>query len=608
MTNLNFLTKLEVTFFGSHVREKFAEFQDFRLDWLTNRALKFFQQEEVDQALSNRRSEHSEQALINDFKSFEQPYHPIPKDNHYYDAVEKVKELFHPGNLLLPVSYPDLRYYPWKLKPNAEAPWNIPDFTFTPTFRNLDDESENPKLHENLSRLSNWMSDRVVSVRQYLNTKYNVRMIDNQFPKFHNLYNEIFQYNRTLVHQIKEGHPAFWKNGTPKPYYWTTLHARSHVVGKDEPDKIRAVFGVTKLLLMIENMFIWPMQALYLNDPTKGRLLWGREMIRGGWKKLFNEIHENGIPSAFLSLDWSQFDKRLLFELIDEVHSIWRSYFSFSRYQPTSFYPNANPRDIQRLERLWQWMCHSVKHTPIRLPNNELWSWNYNGFSSGFQQTQLMDSFANMIMILTALSALGINIKSEHFWIRVQGDDSLIALYEQIWLSYGPNFLTMLGDAAAFYFNAKLSVKKSQFSDRLQGMSVLSFFNDFGLPYRTDEDLLRHLFFPERNQDLARTASAALGLAYAASGCSIRFHSLCEYIWNKLVTEKGFSPNEESIQWLERAGVFTELDIKAMLKEEFPSFIMLRANVWSHTPRSVQERERLWPTEPGPRGRFYFLT
>jgi hypothetical protein len=608
MTNLHFLRKLEITFFGSHVREKFAELQDFRLDWLTNRALKFFQQEEVDQALSNRRSEHSEEALINDFKSFEQPYHPIPKDNHYYDAVEKVRELFHPGNLLLPVSFPDLRYYPWKLKPNAEAPWNIPDFTFTPTFRNLDDESENPKLHENLSRLSNWMSDRVVSVRQYLNTKYNIRMIDNQFPKFHNLYNEIFQYNRTLVHQIKEGHPAFWKHGTPKPYYWTTLHARSHVVGKDEPDKIRAVFGVTKLLLMIENMFIWPMQALYLNDPTKGRLLWGREMIRGGWKKLFTEIHENGKPSAFLSLDWSQFDKRLLFELIDEVHSIWRSYFSFSRYQPTSFYPNANPRDPQRLERLWQWMCYSVKHTPIRLPNNELWSWNYNGFSSGFQQTQLMDSFANMIMILTALSSLGINIKSEHFWIRVQGDDSLIALYEQIWLIYGPNFLTMLGDAAAFYFNAKLSVKKSQLSDRLNRMSVLSFFNDFGLPYRTDEDLLRHLFFPERNQDLARTASAALGLAYAASGCSLRFHSLCEYIWTKLVVEKGFSPSEESIQWLERAGVFTELDIKAMLKEEFPSFIMLRANVWSHTPRSVQERERLWPTEPGTRGRFYFLT
>lgn len=605
--NLKYLKTLEVNFFASHVREKFAEYQPFRLDWLVNRARRFFTDEEVDQALSNRRSEHNEEALIADFMSFEQPHHPIPKDDNYSRAIDQVTQLFQPSQPLHPVSYPDLRYYPWKLKPNAEAPWNIPDFTFTPTFRDLDEESETPKLEEHLSRLSNWISDRVVTVRQYLNAKFGLRMIDNQFPKFHNLYNEIFQYNRTLVHQIKEGHPAFWNHGSPKPYYWTTLHARSHVVAKDEPDKIRAVFGVTKLLIMIENMFIWPMQALYLNHPEVGRLLWGREMIRGGWKKLQSETHENGKPRTFLSLDWSQFDKRLLFELIDDVHKIWRGYFDFSRYQPTSFYPNANPRDVNRIERLWQWMCFSVKHTPIRLPNNQLWKWNHNGFSSGFQQTQLMDSFANMIMILTVLASLGINIESPDFWIRVQGDDSLIAFYEQMYLIYGPNFLTMIAEAALFYFNAKLSVKKSQLSDRLNGMSVLSFYNDFGLPCRTDEDLLRHLFFPERNQDMARTASAVLGLAHAASGCSPRFHALCEYIWTKLVKEKGFSPNEESIQWLERAGVFTELDIKSMLHEDFPDLMNLRATVWSHTPRSVQEKERLWPTKPGTRGRFFFL-
>jgi len=608
MKNLVFLRTLETSFFGSHSREKFAAMQDFRLDWLVNRALKFFSRDEVEQALSNRRSEHTDEALIADFMTFEHDKHPIPKDSHYRLAVKTVKSLFDPGRLLYPVCYPDLRYYPWKLKPNAEAPWNIPDFTFTPTFRNIDNESENPKLKERIELLSNWISDKVVSIRQYLTAKYTLGITDNQFPKFHNLYNEIFIYNRTLVHQIKEGEPAFWmKDGTPKTYFWTTLHARSHVVGKDEPDKIRAVFGVTKLLLMIENMFIWPLQATYLNQPDKGRLLWGREMIRGGWKKLFAEIHENGTPNGLLSLDWSQFDKRLLFELIDEVHTIWRSYFDFSRYQPTSFYPNANPKRSIRLERLWNWMCYSVKYTPIRLPNNQLWKWTHNGFSSGFQQTQLMDSFVNAIMILTCLSSLGISIDNPSFWIRVQGDDSLISFHERIWYIYGPNFLTAIEASALYYFNAKLSTKKSQFSNQLNGMSVLSFFNDFGLPYRSDEDLLRHLFFPERNQDLARTASAALGLAYAACGCSPRFHSLCEYIWNKLVNEKGFSPNEESIQWLERAGVFTALDIESMLKKDFPTQLELRSNVWKHTPRAVQDKERLWPTEPGTHGRFFFL-
>jgi len=211
-------------------------------------------------------------------------------------------------------------------------------------------------------------------------------------------------------------------------------------------------------------------------------------------------------------------------------------------------------------------------------------------------------------MILTLLASLGINIEHPSFWIRIQGDDSLIAFYEQISIIYGPNFLTMIGDASAYYFNAKLNVKKSQLRDRLNGMSVLSFFNNYGLPSRKDDDLLRHLFFPERNQDMARTASCALGLAYAASGCSPRFHALCQYIWDKLVKEKGFSPNEESIQWLERAGVFTELDINAMLADDFPELMGLRSTVWLHTPRSAQERERLWPTKPGTRGRFFFLT
>jgi hypothetical protein len=45
------------------------------------------------------------------------------------------------------------------------------------------------------------------------------------------------------------------------------------MVKSDKPDKIRAVFGVPKLLLMVENMFIWNIQKEYLNK-GKGSLLW----------------------------------------------------------------------------------------------------------------------------------------------------------------------------------------------------------------------------------------------------------------------------------------------------------------------------------------------
>lgn len=609
MVNLKYLGNLALEKFGNIYFKKFSGFTQYRLDWLTNRAKRHYSEKEVEKALSNRRSNSSDEAVIADFMSFEQPEHRIPRDDYFNKAIEEVKRIFDPGEPLYPISFPDLRYYPWKLPPNAEAPWNIPTFSFTPTFRNLDGESESPKLYENLSKLSNWISDRKVTTRQYLNAKYMLGIIDNGFPKFHNLYNEILQLNRGLVHQIKEGMRSFWKGETPIPYYWITLHSRSHVVAEHEPDKIRAVFGAPKLLIMVENMFIWSLQALYLNNPDKfGRLLWGREIIRGGWRKLFHEIHHHGPKLSYLSLDWSQFDKRLLHELIDEVHKIWRSYFDFTRYQPTSFYPNATPKRVERIERLWKWMCHSIKHTPVLLPNGELWRWTYNGFASGFQQTQLMDSFANAIMIMTCLGALGVKIDSDDFWIRVQGDDSLIAFCEGMFQIYGPHFLTMLEESANYYFNAKLNTKKSQISAKLSGMGVLSFFNQQGLPFRTDEDLLRHLFFPERDQDLARTAASALGLAYAACGCSKRFHKLCEYIYEKLVIEKGFLPEPEVLRWMVRANIFeSEEQIIELCNKPFPTRMELRTNAWQHTPRSDGERERLWPTKPGPRNRFYFL-
>jgi len=461
-----------------------------------------YSKEEINQVLTNRRSDFSDKALIEDFFSTEQPKWLIPKDEHYYLAVKITRDNFKPHSKVHPISFPDLRYYPWNLVPSAEAPWNLPSFLFVP-FESGYDWKDNVWKH--LKRVVSKYWD----VRSWLRYKQEIGEIRDDTPNFHNLYNELFVYNRTLVHQIKYGFSRFWTRlGEPKTYYWNTLHARSHVVASDEPDKIRAVFGAPKLLLMIENMFIWVLQALYLNEGL-GRMLWGREIMKGGWIKLYNEILQHGTPNTYLSIDWSQFDKRLLFEIIDEVHDIWRSYFDFNSYTPTSFYPHAKPKDVGTIEKLWKWMCYSIKFNPILLPNGDIYQWSYNGFGSGYQQTQLMDSFANMIMILTCLSAMGINILSEQFWIRIQGDDSLVTFYEQVYVIYGPDFLTMLSNTAHFYFNAKMNVKKSQILDKLNGLTVLGYFNIYGLPYRTDEDLLRHLYFPEKAQDWTRLAASA---------------------------------------------------------------------------------------------------
>jgi hypothetical protein len=574
---------------------------EYRNEWLANRMKKFYTQEELEQVLTNRRSDGSDQGVINHFFKADQPYHPIPLDENTDAAISWVTESFRPNRRLHPVSFPDIRYYPFTLNVSSEAPWTNSNFTFKPVDRNVDEESELPKLPLYEDEIANTSN---VTPLTYMKERQRQGLATDARLSFHNLYNQIFVYNRWMVHLIGIGAKQFWKGLTPLTYYWLTLHMRTHVVAAHEPDKVRAVFGAPKLLLMVELMFIWSMQATYLNTEA-GRMLWGREIIRGGWRKLFSECYENGPPNTIISADWSQFDNRLLHQLISIVHRIWRSYFDFSKYEPTSFYPNAKPANSSKIERLWKWMCYSILNTPILLPNGKLYRWKWNGFGSGFQQTQLMDSFCNAIMLTTCLSALGVNLNSDRFWARFIGDDSIAAFCERMFEIYGPDFLSKLADAAKYYFNAKLSPDKTSFSNKLTNVSVLSYFNQYGLPYRTDEDLLRHLYFPERFQDFGRLAAAALGMAYANCGHSVRFHALCEYIFNKLVHERGIDPDWTALQWMVRSGIFPILD--DLRTTEFPRIHDIQAMVFAHSERTTAQKQRQWPTRQHPKNRFYFI-
>jgi hypothetical protein len=308
----------------------FQDVQDERTEFLLNKARLVYDESTIQEVLTYRQSDTSDDALIEDFMRIEQPVHIIPKDYHFHRAINRTRELFRPNRILHPVSFPDLRYYKWNLPPSAEAPWSLNGFVFTPTFRSVDSESETPKLRQTwsdllttITRSFKWLIFGTVKVSNYLNAKMSLGMITDNRRSFHNLYDEIFIFNRNLIHRIKDGLAPFWKDGIPQPYYWNTLHARAYAVSVSEPDKIRSVFGATKLLLMAENMFIWPLQATYLNTDA-GRLLWGREIMKGGWRKLFSEMFKHGAHSTYLTVDWSAFDNRLLDALLPIIHAIWR--------------------------------------------------------------------------------------------------------------------------------------------------------------------------------------------------------------------------------------------------------------------------------------------
>jgi hypothetical protein len=524
-----------------------------------------------------RRPEFNDAISEENFMNTNQPYHPVKRDFHYNRALRTVEKLFRPSKRLKPISFPDLRYFPWTLNVSAELPY----------------------------------SGSTVWKKRLIQKQAEGEISDSR-PTFHNLYDEIFHINRKHVHAIKYGMSPFWDDsGGPKPYAWTTLHSRVHLTKIDKPDKIRPVFGVPKLLLMVENMFIWNLQKEYLNENVKSPMLWGFETFRGGWNKLYNRLSQTRFNSV-ISADWSEFDHRALHEVIDDIHTMWRSWFDFDQgYEPsksdTHDYSETKT-EAWKIQNLWDWMTNAIKHTPILGPSGTIYQWQFNAIASGFQQTQLLDSFVNAVYLLTCLSAQGINIESEDFAIYVQGDDSLSVFPELTMKMDKSDFLSELAHEAKTRFNAILSVDKTTGGDTLSDVEVLSYKNRNGISYRNPAEVLAKLLYPERARTLAATASAALGLAVSTMGSSLQAYNVGKDVFDFITKEMGIipsrDPNSKSYVATHQS-VMTEAEFTFTMKN-FPTYNEIFSLNFFYEGRADKDKQRLWPTKPTGNG-FRFL-
>lgn len=523
-----------------------------------------------------RRADGTDAQAEEDFLKSDQPQHHVKRDYHYRRALRVCEKLFRPSRRLKPISFPDLRYFPWTLNVSAETPYTGSTY---------------------------WSN--------FLRRKQSEGEIENDRPSFHNLYDEIFHINRTHVHQIKFGMKPFWNDlHEPIPYLYNTLHTRAHLTRTGKPDKNRAVFGVPKLLLMVENMFLWNIQKEYLNNKVNSPMLWGFETFKGGWMKLWKTLSSTQFNTA-VSSDWSEFDHRALHEVIDDVHTMWRSWFDFDQgYEPSKSDTHdysASQTSEWKIQNLWDWMTNAIKHTPILGQSGTFYRWQFNGIASGFQQTQLLDSFVNTIYILTCLSAVGINIEADDFTILVQGDDNLTTFAERILDTHGDDFLIKLAKEALTRFNAILSTDKTSIGRSLNDVEVLSYKNRNGIATRDEAELLGKLLYPERPRSYGATASAAIGLASAAMGSSLHVYNTCRNVFDYIVTIKGHEPEPDpnmKRHLTVHKSAFDE--IMYLGKNTFPSFNDTFCQNFDYSVRSESEKQQLWPTQPTGNG-FHFL-
>lgn len=496
---------------------------------VVDHALKMYLSEEEFDTVVNgyRRSDWSEEALLHGLNKMDQPEHEVPKDEHYYKALDKIKQIMTPETPLLPVHFADLRQYPWPLSTSIGAPFATskawqeyvnqkydgyqagdPESKFTkPYYRDLFREAHGASLDP--------------------------PMVDRRMTK-RNLYNEMFYINRGNIHMIKDGRKTNDKGHDLR--YWNTAFSRQHLVQADEPDKVRLVFGAPSTLLMAEQMFIWPIQAWLLSLGHKSPMLWGYETLRGGWYRLLNYF-SSYFPrlDLCLCLDWSGFDRDARHTCIKDLHSkVLRPMFDFTKgYHPTKDYPDSrfDGYEPERIENLWNWTCDAVLTTPLLLPDGRMFSFNHSGIFSGYFRTQLLDTLYNMLMVFTILSRIGFDL--DKIAAKFQGDDSIVLILCNFTL-VSHWILNMIAHYAKIYFGATLSEKKSSVHKGLQGAEVLKYSNDNGFPTRNELEMLALLRYPERTYTYAALKARSIGIAYANAGRYTRVYKICENIFQYL--------------------------------------------------------------------------
>jgi len=470
-----------------------------------------------------RRSPSDQEALLTDFFKGDTPYHTVVKDDHYYRALETTLNAFRPPQPMKPVHLLDIeQHYPFNLDVNAELP-----FSQSKEFRS--------------EILTAAKSDPTINT--------------SKLTKFSTYKPLIFSYARRWHHEIKERliPHVFNPHDLPKRHiYPMLLHMKPALVPKDEPDKVRAVWGVPKPYVLAEIIFWWRYFAWAKEHPGATPLLWGYETYTGGWFRLNAELFHRHMFHSFIMIDWTRFDKFARFTILRDLFHGRRSYLDLRHgYVPQlSDYTDTTPSDPDRQEirltRLLDWTEECFFRTPIILPNGDMYQRIHSGIPSGIYTTQFTDSQYNMHNLLTILYSLGVEPVST----KILGDDSLI----KTWVLIPPNehtaFLDKMQTKANYYTGSIISIEKSKMTNGIQHATVLGYDNHYGYPWRDSIKLFAQFYHTKAARPTPETTMAAsLGVATATLGNHRRVYSTCKDIYEYYASQ-GYTPDVRGMKWI----------------------------------------------------------
>ncbi|QUP79369.1 RNA-dependent RNA polymerase [Leucocybe candicans partitivirus 1] len=513
---------------------------------------KYFYIHEVETVLQDKlRSDiQSIESIEKDFFDGDIPYHPLIRDDNYKRALANITERFRPPRKCRPTHIFDVQHhYPHKRSSNAEAP-----FSTQPFFKD-----QLPK-----------------------DTK----------PTFGNMEDIIFKWTRHIIHNIKHDIDTFDDH-----LYYILLHNKSAIINADDPNKVRSISGFPRPQNIGFIQLFWSYMAWLKRHPGNTPLLWGYETILGGWLRLNYELSRSYIRTTIVTLDKSRFDKFYMFEIQDDIDNMFLNEFlDFDNgYVPTTAYDQTHltwtPEKAARMRRLFLWLCYSFRNTPTVIHDGRMYRRKWFGMPSGVYTTQLYDTIHFGITNMTVLYDMGFS-DQQILLYKGEGDDILFQLAVFIPPNMHQEFLTTYAQIDNQRFGSITRPEKCEVHNTPQGVQVLGYRNNRGLPKRDDIDLLAQLYHTKSlNPTPSKTMAMAVGISYASCGLSKRLYATCKDIF-EYYESQGYTPDERTFSYTFYSDILT----KPMINfKRFPKRIELLDHLLNFSYDSPETMERFFP-------------
>lgn len=353
--------------------------------------------------------------------------------------------------------------------------------------------------------------------------------------------NSQWALNRTHIHNMKHfHHPQNTSKMTEQQiedlgchFYLshpTMLFTRNHISTVEDDLKQRPVYAVDTMMLNIETMLTLPLLTQARDDTCC--IMYGLETIRGGCHKIDSVAQRF---ESFFCYDWRSFDQRAPRRITDIYYTdfLESQIIIDQGYQTSALEERViDPPAVffSKMSNLLQQLHEIYNNMVFLTADGYAYQRTHAGVPSGLFNTQYLDSFCNLFILLDGLLEYGYSDQQiRSIVLYIMGDDNTgltqFSYYDLV------TFTNFFEHYSLKRYNMVLNRRKSIITPLRNLIEILSYTVNFGLPKRPISKLVAQLCFPEHDPIPQYMSYRAIGIAYAAAGQDPEFHNFCRDIY-----------------------------------------------------------------------------